>query len=59
LGGYVGVAYLGTHGDPWAAQQDMYLALLGSFAAVAALAAAGRRRRGPRVAGQSPRADGP
>ncbi|WP_050982378.1 DUF2238 domain-containing protein [Rhodanobacter fulvus] len=40
FGGDLGVAYLGTQGDPWDAQQDMFLALLGSVAAVAVLAAA-------------------
>lgn len=49
FGGDLGVAYLGTQGDPWDAQQDMFLALLGSMAAVAVLAAvAGWRRRDPR-----------
>jgi putative membrane protein len=49
FGGDLGVAYLGTQGDPWDAQQDMFLALLGSVAAVAVLAAvAGCRRRDPR-----------
>jgi putative membrane protein len=48
FGGDLGVAYLGTQGDPWDAQQDMFLALLGSIAAVAVLAAvAGRRHRVP------------
>lgn len=45
FGGDLGVAYLGTQGDPWDAQQDMLQALLGSLVAVAVLAAAGRRRR--------------
>lgn len=46
FGGDLGVAYLGTQGDPWDAQQDMFLALLGSMVAVAVLAAvAGWRRR--------------
>lgn len=45
FGGDLGVAYLGTQGDPWDAQQDMLQALLGSLAAVAVLAAAARRRR--------------
>lgn len=34
FGGDLGVAYLGTQGDPWDAQQDMLLAALGSTAAV-------------------------
>ncbi|KZC27975.1 DUF2238 domain-containing protein [Rhodanobacter denitrificans] len=45
FGGDLGVAYLGTQGDPWDAQQDMLLALLGSLAAVAVLAGVARRRR--------------
>ncbi len=45
FGGDLGVAYLGTQGDPWDAQKDMLLALLGSLSAVALLAAAARRRR--------------
>lgn len=45
FGGDLGVAYLGTQGDPWDTQQDMLLALLGSLSAVALLAAAARRRR--------------
>lgn len=45
FGGDLGVAYLGTQGDPWDAQQDMFLALLGSLAAVVTLAAAARYRR--------------
>jgi putative membrane protein len=46
FGGDLGVAYLGTQGDPWDAQQDMFLALLGSIVAVAVLAVvAGWRRR--------------
>ena len=45
FGGDIGVAYLGTQGDPWDAQRDMLLALLGSLAAVAVLAGVARRRR--------------
>ncbi|HEY8329330.1 MAG TPA: DUF2238 domain-containing protein [Rhodanobacter sp.] len=45
FGGDLGVAYLGTQGDPWDAQQDMFLALLGSVVAVVALAAVARYRR--------------
>lgn len=45
FGGDLGVAYLGTQGDPWDAQKDMLLALLGSLSAVVLLAAAARRRR--------------
>jgi putative membrane protein len=39
FGGDLGVAYLGTQGDPWDAQQDMFLALLGSVVTVTVLAA--------------------
>lgn len=47
FGGNLGVAYLGIQGDPWDAQQDMLLALLGSVVTVAAFAAMGRwHRRG-------------
>ena len=54
FGGDLGVAYLGTQGDPWDAQQDMFLALLGSMAAVAVLAAvAGWRRRDIPVPGKA------
>lgn len=44
FGGDLGVAYLGTQGDPWDAQQDMLLATLG--AVIATLALAPRRGRG-------------
>lgn len=42
FGGDLGVAYLGTQGDPWDAQRDMALATLGSVVAIAWL---GLRRR--------------
>ena len=46
FGGDLGVAYLGTQGDPWDAQQDMFLALLGSVVAVIVLVVVcGHRRR--------------
>ena len=35
FGGELGVAYLGTQGDPWDAQHDMLLAALGSVCGVA------------------------
>jgi putative membrane protein len=41
------VAYLGTQGDPWDAQQDMFLALLGSVITATGLAVAGGRRHRP------------
>jgi putative membrane protein len=48
FGGDLGVAYLGTQGDPWDAQQDMFLALLGSVVTVTVLAVvSGYRRRRP------------
>lgn len=42
FGGELGVAYLGTQGDPWDAQRDMALATLGSLVAITWL---GVRRR--------------
>jgi putative membrane protein len=47
FGGDLGVAYLGTQGDPWDAQQDMFLALLGSVITATGLAVAGGRRHRP------------
>ncbi|MDE1964436.1 MAG: DUF2238 domain-containing protein [Xanthomonadaceae bacterium] len=48
FGGELGVAYLGTQGDPWDAQKDMALAALGSALAMTAIllarACAGRPR---------------
>ncbi|OZB60798.1 MAG: hypothetical protein B7X39_08650 [Lysobacterales bacterium 14-68-21] len=38
FGGDLGVAYLGTQGDPWDAQKDMALAALGSVLAMTAIA---------------------
>lgn len=46
FGGDLGVAYLGTQGDPWDAQKDMALAFAGSLLAMLALSAVRRRRRG-------------
>ncbi|HEX5307412.1 MAG TPA: DUF2238 domain-containing protein [Dyella sp.] len=45
FGGALGVAYLGTQGDPWDAQQDMALAALGSALSVGLLARPGRHAR--------------
>jgi putative membrane protein len=39
LGGDLGVAYLGTQGDPWDAQKDMALATLGAIIAMLITAA--------------------
>jgi putative membrane protein len=39
LGGDLGIAYLGTQGDPWDAQKDMALATLGSLIAILITAA--------------------
>jgi putative membrane protein len=39
FGGDLGVAYLGTQGDPWDAQKDMLLATLGAIAAMLITAA--------------------
>jgi putative membrane protein len=47
FGGDLGVAYLGTQGDPWDAQQDMFLALLGSVITATGLAVAGGGRPPP------------
>ena len=44
FGGPLGVAYLGTQGDPWDAQQDMFLAMLGSIFSMAMLGWAAHRR---------------
>lgn len=44
FGGPLGVAYLGTQGDPWDAQQDMLLAMLGSILSMLLLAWAEYRR---------------
>ena len=38
FGGDLGVAYLGTQGDPWDAQKDMALATLGALIAVCTIA---------------------
>jgi putative membrane protein len=43
LGGELGVAYLGTQGDPWDAQKDMALAALGGILAMALTAALNAR----------------
>lgn len=45
FGGELGVAYLGTQGDPWDAQKDMLLALLGSVLAIALVTARGFSRK--------------
>lgn len=46
FGGDLGIAYLGTQGDPWDAQKDMSLAALGAIVATAATAATHRWRSG-------------
>jgi len=43
FGGDLGVAYLGTQGDPWDAQKDMALAAIGGIVAVLAMAAINRQ----------------
>jgi putative membrane protein len=43
FGGDLGVAFLGTQGDPWDAQKDMALASLGALAAMCATAAVNYR----------------
>ena len=45
FGGDLGVAYLGTQGDPWDAQRDMALATLGSLVSMAVLLVFDRGRR--------------
>ena len=44
FGGELGMAYLGTQGDPWDAHKDMALASLGALLALLALAARNRAR---------------
>ncbi len=41
----VGVAYLGTQGDPWDAQKDMILAFTGAITSMVLTAVVGRLRR--------------
>jgi len=41
----VGVAYLGTQGDPWDAQKDMILAFTGAISSMVLTAVLGRLRR--------------
>jgi len=46
FGGDLGVAYLGTQGDPWDAQKDMLMATLGGLAAMVVTAVVnGRHQR--------------
>jgi putative membrane protein len=45
FGGDLGVAYLGTQGDPWDAQKDMALAASGTVLALTGIAILERRRR--------------
>jgi putative membrane protein len=51
FGGELGVAYLGTQGDPWDAQKDMVLAALGTTTSLLAIGLRGRltRRRARRA----------
>lgn len=44
-GSELGVAQLGTQGDPWGAQRDMALATVGRVASAAVLASVERGRR--------------
>jgi len=46
FGGDLGIAYVGSQGDPWDAQKDMSLAALGAIVATAATAATHRWRSG-------------
>jgi putative membrane protein len=43
FGGDLGIAYLGTQGDPWDAQKDMALATVGALAATLIIAGINRR----------------
>ena len=45
FGGELGVAYLGTQGDPWDAQKDMGLATLGALITLLAVALSGAASR--------------
>ena len=40
FGGGLGVAYLGTQGDEWDAQKDMFLAVAGAISATLIIAVA-------------------
>ena len=44
FGGDLGIAYVGAQGDPWDAQKDMWLAVLGAVLATVAAAARHRLR---------------
>ena len=49
FGGNLGVAYVGSQGDPWDAQKDMSLAALGALLSTLTIAAVHRwRDRNPR-----------
>jgi putative membrane protein len=61
FGGELGVAYLGTQGDPWDAQKDMVLAALGTTLSLCTIGLCGavtrcreRRAASPRTSRQSP-----
>lgn len=56
FGGDLGIAYVGSQGDPWDAQKDMSLAALGAIVATAATAATHRWRsaRHDRLRASSP-----
>jgi putative membrane protein len=43
FGGELGVAYLGTQGDPWDAQKDMALAALGTTLSLCTIALRAKR----------------
>jgi putative membrane protein len=51
FGGDLGVAYLGTQGDPWDSQKDMFLAALGAVAGLALCVARQWMRARPRIVG--------
>jgi len=47
FGRELGIAYVGAQGDPWDAQKDMMLAVVGTLLALGAIAVVDRWRRGP------------
>jgi putative membrane protein len=58
FGGDLGVAYLGTQGDPWDAQKDMSLAALGAVLSTLAIAWMAPQHRTARTDAPHDRAGG-
>ncbi len=54
FGGHLGVAYVGTQGDPWDSQKDMTCELAGSVLAMAAVIVVEVARRGLRTDARMP-----